>query len=108
MKKLQAMFSRLGLIIAIGLITSNVTVHAAEQAVIDNYSKTCAVCHVSGVAGAPRTGNKDDWGPRLEKGLDVLIASVEKGLNAMPANGLCTTCSTEDFKALIDYMSKAK
>jgi cytochrome c5 len=76
--------------------------------VADRYAKTCAVCHASGAAGAPKTGVAADWEPRMGKGMDALVASVENGLNAMPPKGMCFDCSADDYKALIEYMAKAK
>ena len=70
------------------------------------YAATCAVCHNSGVAGAPKKGDTKDWAQRLAKGEDALLASVKKGVGAMPAGGLCTDCSDEQFKELIGYLSK--
>jgi cytochrome c5 len=72
------------------------------------YAASCGACHAVGVAGAPATGNADAWAPRLEKGMDALVASVRNGLNAMPPGGLCNSCSDEDYKALITYMATAQ
>jgi cytochrome c5 len=42
----------------------------------------------------------------MEKGMDALVQSVENGLNAMPPKGMCFDCSSEDYQALIEFMSK--
>ena len=81
---------------------------AADQAVIDRYTKTCAVCHAAGAAGAPKTGDAAQWAPRMEKGMDALVVSVDKGMNAMPPKGMCFDCSPEDFAAMIQYMAEPK
>ena len=73
---------------------------------MDKYNKSCAVCHAAGVAGAPKTGNAEAWAPRMEKGMDALVASVKSGLNAMPPKGMCFDCSDEEYAELINYMSK--
>ena len=70
------------------------------------YNKSCAVCHATGAANAPKTGDAAAWEPRLVKGMDVLVASVSSGLNAMPPKGMCFDCSDEDYKALIEFMAK--
>ncbi|HQV41576.1 MAG: cytochrome c5 family protein [Moraxellaceae bacterium] len=70
------------------------------------YNKSCAACHNTGAAGAPKKGDKAAWAPRVKKGDAALFASVKNGLNAMPAKGLCMDCSDADFKSLIQYMSK--
>ena len=75
---------------------------------MDKYNAACAACHVAGVAGAPKTGDAEAWAPRLEKGMDALVASVKNGLNAMPPGGLCMDCSDEEYMELITYMSTAQ
>jgi len=73
---------------------------------MDKYNKSCAVCHNSGAAGAPKTGDGAAWEPRVAKGMDTMVQSVSSGLNAMPPKGMCFDCSDEDYKALIEYMAK--
>lgn len=51
------------------------------------YASVCMACHDTGAAGAPKFGDKAAWAPRVSKGLDALVASGIKGLNAMPAKG---------------------
>jgi len=69
------------------------------------YGKTCATCHAIGIAGAPKLGDVSAWEPRLAKGMDVLYASGINGMPpAMPAKGMCFTCSDDDIKAIVDYM----
>ena len=70
------------------------------------YNKTCVVCHAAGTANAPKTGDAAAWEPRMAKGMDALVASVEKGMNAMPPKGMCFDCSADDYKALIEFMAK--
>jgi len=70
------------------------------------YGKSCGVCHANGAANAPKTGDAAAWEPRMAKGMDVLVQSVENGLNAMPPKGMCFDCSADDYKALIEYMAK--
>lgn len=80
----------------------------ADQAVVDRYQKSCAICHENGVSGAPKSHAVDAWKPHLAKGSDALVNSVKNGLNAMPPRGMCFDCSDVDFKALIDYMAAPK
>jgi cytochrome c5 len=69
------------------------------------YKASCSTCHSIGVAGAPKLGNKDDWAPRISKGMDALYASIFNGIApGMPARGLCFTCSDDDLKAVVDLM----
>ncbi len=68
------------------------------------YMQSCWACHNSGAAGAPKVGTAADWAPRIEKGMDTLLANAISGINAMPAKGLCFTCTDDDLKDLIQYM----
>jgi cytochrome c5 len=81
---------------------------AQGAAVEDRYNKTCVVCHAAGAAGAPKTGVAAEWEPRMAKGMDALVQSVDKGMGAMPAKGMCFDCDAAEFKALIEYMTEAK
>ncbi|MEC8159157.1 MAG: c-type cytochrome [Pseudomonadota bacterium] len=82
---------------------STVVVQAAEQP--PQYAASCGACHAYAVAGAPKTGDAAQWAPKLAKGMEALVSSVKNGLGVMPAGGMCTTCSDDDYKALITYMS---
>ncbi len=68
------------------------------------YMQSCFACHNSGAAGAPRVGNAADWSARIEKGMDTLLTNTINGINAMPAKGLCFTCTDDDLKAVVEYM----
>lgn len=77
----------------------------AADAGKDLYSKTCAVCHAAGIAGAPRYGNAADWQPRIAAGTARLYTSALKGTpKGMPAKGGNTSASDGDVKAAVDYM----
>jgi cytochrome c5 len=47
----------------------------------------CGVCHDGGVAGAPKVGDADSWGDRLDASIDSLTKTVLEGKGAMPAYG---------------------
>ena len=69
------------------------------------YQSSCFACHSTGAAGAPKTGDAAAWAPRMEKSMDVLIASIRNGLNGMPPTGLCADCTDEEYQALIEFMA---
>jgi len=71
------------------------------------YEKVCSVCHASGVAGAPKFGDKAAWKPRIATGVDALHNSALKGKNAMPPKGGMTDLPDGDVVAAVDYMVKA-
>lgn len=72
------------------------------------YKKTCALCHSSGVAGAPIPGNKADWEPRIAQGKDILYKHAIEGFTGakgmMPARGGGTSLSDDEVKAGVDFM----
>jgi cytochrome c5 len=68
------------------------------------YMANCNACHAAGVANAPKLGDKAAWDARMEKGMDAVMVNVMNGINAMPAKGLCMTCSADDLQAIVNYM----
>lgn len=93
-------------IIAAAVVAASVSISAQARDAAEIYNKTCTVCHATGAANAPKMGDAAAWKPRLEKGTDALMASINNGLNAMPPKGMCMDCTEEEFKALIEYMTK--
>ena len=72
------------------------------------FKKTCAMCHQTGVAGAPKLGDKADWGPRIAQGADTLYKHAIEGFNgakgAMPAKGGNPALSDDEIKVIVDFM----
>lgn len=68
------------------------------------YNTYCAACHIAGVAGAPRTGDKAAWAPRLALGVDALTQSVIKGKGVMPPKGGAVTASDADLRSSVEYL----
>jgi len=85
------------------LLSFNAQAAQDPKAVFD---RACGVCHNGQLPTAPKKGDKAAWEPRLAKGMDALVQSVTNGLTAMPPKGMCTDCSAEDYKAIIEWMSK--
>jgi cytochrome c5 len=77
---------------------------AKTDAVPALYTSVCAVCHIAGVANAPKLGDKAAWAPRLAAGVDGLTASVIKGKGAMPPKGGAGAASDAEIKAAVSYM----
>ena len=73
------------------------------------FGKTCALCHASGVAGAPKPGDKADWAPRIAQGMDVLNKHALEGFTGakgqMPARGGATTLTDDEVKAAVAFMA---
>jgi cytochrome c5 len=68
------------------------------------FDQTCAVCHGTGVAGAPKAGDKAAWAPRLKQGIAALHEAAIKGKGAMPAKGGNTSLSDAEVTAAVDYL----
>jgi cytochrome c5 len=73
------------------------------------FDGTCTACHGTGVAGAPKLGDKAAWAPRLQQGVDALVQSAAKGKGAMPPKGGNASLSDADLRAAVEFMvSQAK
>ncbi len=73
------------------------------------YGSVCTVCHGAGIAGAPKTGDKTGWKPRIAQGSATLYEHAIKGKGAMPPKGGAMSASDAEIKAAVDYMvSQAK
>jgi len=68
------------------------------------YEANCAACHVAGVAGAPKLGDKAGWAARIGQGFDGLYQSALNGKNAMPAKGGNAGLSEADLANAVGYM----
>jgi cytochrome c5 len=75
------------------------------------YKTACSACHTAGVAGAPKTGDKAAWAPRIAQGKETLykhaILGFQGKMGVMPAKGGNTSLSDADVKASVDYMLAA-
>lgn len=81
----------------------------AENTVGKNvFGKTCAMCHAAGVAGAPKPGDKADWGPRIAQGNEVLYKHALEGFTGakgmMPPRGGGSSLTDDEVKAAVDFM----
>lgn len=90
----------------LSLLLSSLAMAASASSVEEKFNSACTFCHSTGAAGAPKVGDKAAWAPRLEKGMETLVKNSKSGIGGMPPMGMCTTCTDEDFKALIEYMTK--
>jgi cytochrome c5 len=71
------------------------------------YKAICGACHEAGVAGAPKTGDKAAWAPRVALGLDGLMKSAIAGKNAMPPRGGSDANDVELARAIVYVANKS-
>jgi cytochrome c oxidase subunit 2 len=68
------------------------------------YEKVCATCHATGVAGAPKVGDREAWKERIDKGMEALVGNAIKGIGAMPPRGGNSSLSDSEVEAAVRYM----
>jgi len=73
-----------------------------------DFEASCTACHGFGIAGAPKLGDKDNWAPRIEQGIETLYSNAIDGFSGgagfMPAKGGFGNLSDDQIKAIVDYM----
>ena len=76
-----------------------------DEEVMAKWSRSCALCHITGEAGAPIVGDTAEWQRRLQQGEEAIINNVIEGFNSMPPLGYCMACEVSDFRAMVAYMA---
>jgi len=79
------------------------TLRTGEQV----YQAVCTACHSTGVAKAPKFGDKRDWGPRIRDGQKALVQVALKGEGAMPPRGGASDLSDLEVELAVVYMANA-
>ncbi len=105
--------SPVGQLVVVGGSGSTGGTTQVASAAIDGkatYDTTCAVCHVAGVAGAPKLGDQAAWAPRIAQGIDTLYQHAINGFQGtvgfMPAKGGNAGLADDAVKAAVDHMVK--
>jgi cytochrome c5 len=84
-----------------------VPVAAASSGAADGkgtYDASCAACHATGAAGAPKFGDKGAWEARIAQGDATLFDHAINGFKGMPAKGGNMSLSDDAVKAAVKYM----
>jgi cytochrome c5 len=72
------------------------------------YQAVCSTCHATGLAGAPKVGDKSLWGPRIAQGKPTLYQHALQGFQGktgvMPAKGGRTDLPDDLIKQGVDYL----
>src|SRR5262249_18554454 len=71
------------------------------------YQTVCTACHSTGVAKAPKFGDKRDWAPRIRAGQKALVQVALKGAGAMPARGGASDLTDLEVERAVVYMANA-
>lgn len=95
-------FTFIGTAVAAGLLAMAGQSFAADGKAV--YDATCAACHSTGAAGAPKLGDKAAWAPRI-KDTAAMNAAALKGKGVMPAKGGNGSLSDADVLAAVAYMA---
>ena len=64
----------------------------------------CVQCHGTGVAGAPKIGDRAAWIDRARNGIDTLVRSAIKGHGQMPARGGMADLTDPEMHAAVSHM----
>jgi cytochrome c5 len=79
---------------------------SADFNAVATYDQYCAMCHNTGMANAPRLGDEAHWTARVaEVGLATITTNAITGINAMPARGMCATCTDEQIGEIVEYLA---
>ena len=68
------------------------------------FDANCVACHGTGVAGAPKLGDKAAWSARLDQGFDTLYSHALNGIRGMPAKGGNASLSEGDLANAVAYL----
>jgi cytochrome c5 len=98
----QAVAERIQKVGAVEIRDANRELKSGEEV----FKAQCTTCHSAGVAGAPKFGDADAWGPRIASGFESLLHSALTGKGAMGAQGGGDFEDTEVARAVV-YMANA-
>ena len=75
------------------------------------YRTACAVCHATGLAGAPKFADRAVWAPRIAQGATVLRKHALEGFQGkagvMPMKGGQIAMADQSILNAVDYMVTA-
>jgi len=101
----KAILERIKPVATLAAVDANAPkVEKSGQAVFD---AVCTTCHTPGALGAPKYGNKGDWGSRISQGYDTLIKHAIEGIRQMPPRGGDGDLSDTEVARAVAYMADA-
>lgn len=91
------------LMLAAALVPATASAETINPAGEKLYKSACVACHMAGVAGAPKVGDKNAWSKVMEKGMDAVMHITINGKGAMPPRG-ASTADDDTLLATVEYM----
>ena len=89
------------------LVAVDANAPKVEKSGQEVFEAVCTTCHTPGALGAPKFGNKGDWGPRIAQGYDTLIKHALGGIRQMPPRGGDGDLSDTEVARAVAYMANA-
>ncbi len=65
----------------------------------------CAACHQTGVANAPKIGDRSAWAAHIEHGLNGMVQTAIQGKGAMPPKGGDASLTDEEVARAVVFMA---
>lgn len=103
----EAVNARIQPVAKVELAAAGAGAAAGSRSGEDLYKASCAACHDTGAAGAPKMGDKGAWGPRIGVGLSVLAKTAKVGKGAMPPKGGSDATDEELARAIVYMANKS-
>lgn len=72
------------------------------------YQQVCKACHETGVAKAPKFGDREAWEDLIEEGQDVLTAHAWVGVRGMPPRGGEPSLTLAEFSRATAFMAPGR
>ncbi len=76
------------------------------------WMQTCSACHLRGLVGAPKIGDKESWKPRVDKGMETLFDHAINGYigpsyTEMPAKGGFSNLTDQEVMLAVRFVVAA-
>lgn len=71
------------------------------------YKTVCTACHQTGVANAPKFGDKQAWAGHIAEGLEAMVKAATGGIRGMPPRGGNPNLSDVEIARAVVYMANA-
>ncbi len=103
-------FGKAGQAILVALLGAAYAPHARSQVIKSGervYKEVCGACHDTGVANAPKLGDRKAWPPLIAEGQAVLTAHGWVGVRGMPPKSGMPDLPLQEFARAAAFMARA-